>query len=44
MLVLLYNDNIISDNKLHIPIKLDETVLNKLSKDVKDRLKNVSIL
>ena len=44
MLVLLYNDNIISDNELHIPIKLDETVLNKLSKDVKDRLQNVSIL
>lgn len=44
MLVLFYNDNIINDDELNIPIKIDETVFNKLSKDVKNRLKIVSIL
>ena len=44
ILVLLYNDKIINDEELNMPIKVDEYVLNKLSKDVKNRLKNVSIL
>mgnify|MGYP001604357353 CR=1 FL=1 len=44
MLVLLYNDNIINDDELNMPIKVDEKVLNKLSIDVKNRLKIVSIL
>jgi len=44
MLALLYNDNIINDEELNMSIKLDKSVLNKLSNDVKNRLKNVSIL
>jgi len=44
MLVLLYNDNIINDEELHMPMKIEQTVLNKLSEDVINRLKNVSIL
>ena len=44
MLVLLYCDNIISDEDLHKPILLEKTILSKLSKNVKDRLKNVSLL
>jgi len=44
MLVLLYDDNIINDEELHMPIKIEQTILNKLSKDVKNRLKKVSIL
>ena len=44
MLVLLYNDNIINDEELHLPIKIEQTVLNKLSENVRNRLKNVSIL
>jgi len=44
ILVLLYNDNIISQEELNMSIKVNKTVLNKLSKHVKDRLKIVSIL
>ena len=44
MLVLLYCDNIISDEDLHKPILLEKDVLSKLSKNVKDRLKNISLL
>jgi len=44
LLALLYNDNIINDEELNMSIKLDKSVLNKLSNDVKNRLKNVSIL
>jgi len=44
MLVLFYNDNIINYDELNMPIKLDEMILNKLSKDIRDRLKIVSIL
>jgi hypothetical protein len=44
MLVLLYNDNIINDEELHIPIKIEQIVLDKLSKNVINRLKSVSIL
>ena len=44
MLVLLYNDNIINDEELHMPIKIEQSVLNKLSENVRNRLKNVSIL
>jgi uncharacterized protein YueI len=32
MLVLLYNDNIINNEELHIPIKIEQIVLDKLSK------------
>ena len=41
---LLENMGIINDEELNMPIKVDEYVLNKLSKDVKNRLKNVSML
>ena len=44
MLVLLYNDNIINDEELHMPMKIEQTVLNKLSENVRNKLKNVSIL
>jgi hypothetical protein len=44
MLVLFYNDNIINYDELNMPLKLDKMVLNKLSKDVNDRLKNVSMI
>ena len=44
ILVLLYNDKIINDEELNMPIKVNEYVLNKLSKDVKNILKNVSML
>ena len=44
MLVLLYTDNIISNEEINNQIILEKNVLNKLSKNVKDRLKNVSLL
>jgi len=44
LLILFYNDNIINDDELNMSIKVDENILNKLSKDIKDRLQIVSIL
>ena len=44
MLVLLYNDDIIDGEELHMPIKIEQKVLNKLSENVRKRLKSVSIL
>ncbi len=44
MLALLYNDGIINHVELNMPMELNKMIRNKLSKDVKERLNNVSIL
>jgi len=44
LLVLLYNDNIINDIELNMPLQLDKIIFKKLSKNIKDRLKKVSLL
>jgi hypothetical protein len=44
LLVLLFNDIIITEEELNMPLKLDSSVLKKLSKDVRERLEYVSLL
>lgn len=44
MLILFYNNDVITNDNLLTPIKLDNDVLKKLSNTIKRRLKKVSIL
>jgi len=44
MVVFLLNDNNITIKDLNCPIQIDKNILDKLSKNVRNRLKNISIM